>query len=597
MKQLHFLIALTVLLTVAAAPAALAQRPVGDSGSADGAGSELARMREAAAREAAGDLHGAEAIVRQVLAANPSSLTALLAYERLLNVQGRIGEVLPVVERLIRLEPASAIGHQVRLRVQAQLDDAAGLETAVNGWIRATPHIETPYREASLVWRQRGDMRRAIAVLEQGRQRIDRPDALALELGDAHAAAGDFRRAAAEWARAVGPDGRGLQLVQRRIHGQADGGARALPQLVDELARTNPTVGRQRAAAVLAIEAGLEIPARRLADQLAAALPRQEREPVLVELGRRADAAGLYRIAAWAYTEMLKDAQDTGSTLALRTRLAELALLAGDTALATDVYRQLETASAAGSPQRRQAMALRLQLTIREGDLDGAAAGLAAFRREYPQAPETDATAAMLAMARLEKGETTAAEQSLAGVSGPRSSHVRGRLHIRNGDLAQARDELLAAAPLLHGREATETISLAALLVRLSPRGGDLVARAAAATDVERERMLRGAVEETKTLPAPERAAVLDFMAAMADAAGLTDDADAMRQEIVDALPRTPEAASSLLALARRAAGGADSMDEAVVLLERLILEYPRSALAPQARRELERLHARRSMP
>lgn len=557
--------------------------------------SELARIREAATLEAAGDLAGAERIVRQVLESNPASLTALLTFERLLVVQGRAAELLPAVQRLIAVDPASVIGHQVRLRVHLQLGDVSGLESSIDRWIQSTPTIETPYREAAAAWRERREPRRAVAVLEQGRERIDRSDALALELGDAYADVGDHARAAAEWARAVGPEGRGFLLVQRRLQNQPDGGARTLPLLVDQLGAPPAAPGRQRAAALLAIDAGLEPRARRIAQELTGLARSEEREQVLVEMGRRADAAGLHSMAVWAYSELLRAAPDASATLAIRTRLAELALLAGDTAMAADVYRQLESAAAAGSPQRRQAMALRLQLAIGEGDLDGAAADFAAFRAEYPQAPETDGTAALLATRYLEQGDGVAAARLLEGVAGPRAAQARGRLFIRRGDLARAREELLAAAPLLQGREATETISLAALLSRLSPAGGDMVAVAIAADEVARPAILRAALEDTRRLAAAERAAVLDFLAGLADAAGLGEDADTLRREIVASLPRTHEAAGALLALARRASGRGEAAGEATVLLEKLIMEYPRSTLAPQARRELERLHGRRS--
>ncbi|HEX2167166.1 MAG TPA: hypothetical protein VHG09_07990, partial [Longimicrobiales bacterium] len=55
-------------------------------------------------------------------------------------------------------------------------------------------------------------------------------------------------------------------------------------------------------------------------------------------------------------------------------------------------------------------------------------------------------------------------------------------------------------------------------------------------------------------------------------------------------LPRTHEAPSALLTLARQAVRDPESEEEARVLLEKLIVEYPRSALAPQARAELQRL-------
>jgi hypothetical protein len=552
---------------------------------------ELTRLRTAAQHESAGDLAAAERVVREVLDHNPGSLTGLLTLERLLNVQGRPADVLPAVDRLLELEPGSAIGHQTRLRVHALIGDPARIDAAASAWIRAAPNLETPYREAAAVWRERGDTRRAIAILEQGRRRIDRADALALELGDAHAAGGNPARAAAEWARAIGADGRGFLLVQRRLQSQPDAGAALIPMLIDQLSTPEAGTGRRRVAALLAIDAGLEQTASRLAQEIAAAASSAEREQMLVEIARRADGAGLHRAAAWSYNALLRDVRDPGAGLALRARVAELALLAGDTALAADAYRQLEHTAAAGSPQRRHAMAVRLQLTLRDGTLARAVAQVDSFRAEFPQATELDALAGSLAMRHLEAGDVAAAGRAVAGLTGPRASQARARLHIRAGDVARAREELLAAAPQLQGREATESIALAALLSRTTPAGGELVARAVAADETERAAQLRAVSAQSRGLNATERAAVLDFMAGLADAAGLDEDAVALRTEIVESLPRSHEAPGALLALARRAVQRGDSLDTARVLLERLIVEHPRSTVAPQARRELARLH------
>ena len=553
---------------------------------------ELSRLRDAATLETAGDLPGAERVVRDVLAANPLSLSAIIALERILALQGRLAEVVPAVNRLLELDATSVIGHQMRLRVFAALNDVRGLENAVTAWTRATPGLETPYREGAAIYRESGEHQRAIALLEQGRRKIERADALALELGDAHFATGNLQRAAAEWSRAVGPAGRGFMLVQRRVQNLDDGGARIIPHLVDALAAEPITAGRQKAATMLAIDAGLEARARQLARDVAGIVRIEERSPLLVEIARRADGAGLHRVAVWAYNELLA-ATRPADALALRTRIAELALLAGDTALAAQTYRALEEAAALGSPQRRQAMALRIQLSARDGDLERASADLATFRAEYPQAPELDVTAAALATQHLARNDVAGAERVLSGVSGPRSAQLRGRLFLRAGDLQRARDELMLAAPQLQGREATEVIALAALLMRVSGRGGELVARVIAPGDHDRSVLIRQAAEEARALPAPERAAVLDFLAASADRSELPADAEALRREIVTTLGRSQEAPAALLALARTAIARGATAEEARVLLEKLILEYPRSALVPQARAELQRLQTR----
>jgi tetratricopeptide (TPR) repeat protein len=510
--------------------------------------------------------------------------------ERLLTAQGRKQEILPVVERLLAEDPRSVIGYQTLLRVTSGLDDVERLESAIAQWIAATPNLETPYREAALVWRSRGESRRAIALLEEGRKRIERDDALALELGDVYASTNDVQRAAEEWSRAIGESGRGLMLVQRRLQVMPDGGARIIQPLVERLADGPSTFARQRAAALLAIEAGLGPEALRAVASLVTTASPADREQLLVELGRRADGADLPAVALAAYRALLATSSDAGSTLAIRTRIAELALLAGDTALATATYRQLEGAAAAGSPQRRQAIALRIQLTARDGDPEQAIAEYEAFKTEYANAPELDVTAATLGARLLDQGNLDGAERVLSGIAGARTAQLRGRLYLRRGDIDGARNELLGAAPLLRGREATSTIALATLLTRVSARGGELVARVIAAPEPERAEQVRGAAAAADALPAAERAAVLNFLAEAADAAGIHEDATALRREIVETLPLTHEAPAALLTLARRAVEDPETEEEARVLLEKLIVDYPRSALAPQARTELQRL-------
>src|SRR5690606_2353023 len=180
------------------------------------------------------------------------------------------------------------------------------LEQAIAEWVSATPALETPYREAATVWRNRGQPQRAVDLLERGRRRIDREDALALELGDAYAALNDPDAAAREWSRAVGEAGRGLMLVERRLQMLPDGGARIIPPLVRYLSDEPVTLARQRAAAMLAMEAGLEADAVRSLRQLATIVQPEERESLFVELARRADAADLHMMALEAYSGLLE---------------------------------------------------------------------------------------------------------------------------------------------------------------------------------------------------------------------------------------------------------------------------------------------------
>jgi TolA-binding protein len=63
-----------------------------------------------------------------------------------------------------------------------------------------------------------------------------------------------------------------------------------------------------------------------------------------------------------------------------------------------------------------------------------------------------------------------------------------------------------------------------------------------------------------------------------------------VRQELLRDHPDAPEAQDAALALARHVARAPERRQEAVGLLEEMVARWPGSALAPDARRELERL-------
>ena len=553
---------------------------------------EVLLVRDATVREQVGDFVGSQRILEGILKANPQSLSALLSLERVLRVQGKLADLLPFVEAHLKADHTSAIGHQMLIRALSALDQIPELERASEAWIKAVPKIETPYREIARIWEQRGDYLRAVQYLEMGRARAGR-DALALELGDMFAKLDEPERAVREWDRAIGPDARGLLLVQRRLTTLKDGGARVLPGLIDALA-SSQLVPRRRAAVQLAIDAGMGPKALEIAQRIATDLKGEERQGFLVEIARRSDAAQLPRLAYWAYSQFAMNNFAPDQLLAIRARIAELALATGDTASAARGFRELEQSFESGSPQRRQATALRIQLMVKEGKLAEAATELRAFRDEYAEAPELDATAAMLATGYYEKGELEKAAGALERVAGPHSNLARGRIALRRGDVAGARAALMASAPSLRGAEATQTLKLATLLGKVSREGGELLGEALAASSGGESKGAVLTVEKrVDALPEIERPAILDFAAALADRGQLPLDAERIRRRIITDFPKSNEAPSALLTLARSLTERGEAVDEAKTWLEKLIIEYPRSALVPQARQELDRLQGR----
>src|SRR5690606_5519091 len=90
-----------------------------------------------------------------------------------------------------------------------------------------------------------------------------------------------------------------------------------------------------------------------------------------------------------------------------------------------------------------------------------------------------------------------------------------------------------------------------------------------------------------------EHAALLDLAARLAHRSGLHDRAHEARLRIIEEYPASREAPAALLGLARQLMARNAPAQEIQSLLERLILEHPRSALVPQARRALDELRGR----
>lgn len=585
------------------------------------------RLRVAVAREAAGDLATAESMLRGLLDDSAAYAPALIALERVLRVQGRLDEMPPVLDAAMAVDPRSPWVNRLRVRTFAALDSVAGVEEATRQWIRFAPLQEVPYRESARVWTERGEPERALAVLEAGRNALGRPEPLALEYGDALAVLGRDSTAALAWGEAIAVDGRGLDDVRDRLAVRPEM-APYVPALVDRLAGGAPagsgsggsggpggavmpaSRGRLAAAMELALDAGLADRARAVAEGLVDGLAPTHRRPILRRVARRADLLGATALAYWAYGALLDvetrlryagregsgdavarpgaDSVGAERLMALRNRVAELALALGDSAAADAAFRALDSEADPNSPGARAAAALRIELTAAR-DLDAAVTALGRFATDHPDAPELDRLAVTIATKLLDAGRPAPADSALAGVDGPRAAVLRARRALEEGRPREAREEYVSAVARLTGQDATRALQLVTLLGRVSggaaaPIGEALRRRDAGDGD--------GAVavleDATAGLPPGDAPPLLDLAARVADNARLEADARRLRERIVADHPDAPETPAALLALGRSLAMADSTKGRARAYLERLIIDYPESALVPQARRVLE---------
>jgi tetratricopeptide (TPR) repeat protein len=554
---------------------------------------EAQALRDAGAHEARGRLTDAEAILQQLLEELPTSAGGLFALERVLRSQGRVVAVLPAADRFLSAVPEASGVRYLKLRVLAEVDSMDAMLRETDAWIWYAPADPLLYRQALPLWERVYGPEQALELLSRGRLASGDPVTLALDIGDLLMSAGRTVDAVAEWARATGSAGeRGAEILRRLA--QIDNTAvraRAVEALVDALERA-PTTPERR---ILAVQVALSLRRIELGLGIANTLARQldptSRRAFLESVSGWGKDGGAVEATLWALTELRESMGQGEETRAIDLRISQTALLAGDTATAIEAGRRLANSLPAGSPERRRFLAEGIRMRARPAEAIALSTALDAFRLEFPSAPELDGLAAMVSVRLQAGGEVDRAAAVLTAVEGPETSLERAYLFLSSGDVALARAALIAAVDGLSPARATDAIQLASLLGRLSAAGTTVVAQAAVEGHRGRGRQAALALEKrVPELPATDRPIALAEAARLAVGGGGTEDAARMHTVLVQSYPDAAEAAEAALALARWHARTRSGMGTAVQLLEGLILKDPGSSIAPEARRELQRL-------
>jgi tetratricopeptide (TPR) repeat protein len=543
--------------------------------------------------ERRGNYPQAAEVYRGVLRQNPAELAALLGLERALTPINRLPEILPAVQAALAASPGTAAIYGVGLRAYTQANMLDSLPALVDHWSRIAPGDETPFREwaaAALLRRDRPLARRAY---QQGRERLGKPDALAPEIAQLAVVEEDWPTAVREWARAV-----------RLLPGYRSS-ATATLAMAPPSARPDILVALER-------EPGSE-PGRLLVDLRARwgdplgafdammrnlpAVPAQQLEVLQGFLEQvRVEATQPYLLAQARTMEAL-GARWTNTAQKARYRLdaARAYAAAGDRPAARRMLSDLAGDPSTGPAVAAGASATLVDLLVKEGRPGEAAAELDRLRGILAVDEYRRLRRAVAARWGLD-GEIARAEASLESDSSIDALALLGRLRLYAGDLKGVSDRWRSAGPFAGSREeATERAVILALLQPIQPdtlvplgrafqrldRGDTLVAAAAFA-------------EVGRTLPAGAGRAELLLLAGRLYAI-LASDAEAERSLGAAVLPDAPATAAAALLELGRLYLRQDRRDQAVAVLERMILEYPSSAMIPQARRLLDQ--ARNAVP
>ncbi len=579
-------------------------RPVGMHAQEDDPLLESRLLATAASEESSGDLEGAEETLRRLMGQRPTSTRGIVSLERVLRAQDRISEILPFAQRYVDLEPNASGPRLLELRVYAELDDQNGLEDAAEDWLDRGGSSSEPYREVARVYARVFGPERALSILERGRSELGPPSRFepgnqfgpssrfAMEVGDLLMDLGRTEEAVLEWAGAIGGDGSQVSAVMRRVGEIEEDRERLMLPLLAQLRQPPTTGARLRAGARIALEAGVFAEARTLAETALENMPARTRRGFLTALALQAQEVSAMGVALWAYEVLREGAADNTETRALDQRITDAALLNGDTARALEAQQAIADDLPEGSIERRRALAEIIRIGIELGAA-GMEESLVAFAVEFPDAPQLDELATTLAVQLDDGGDPEGARSLLAGVGGPRSALERGYLYLAAGEVVEGREALQEALSGVSPDVATEVIALLDLLDRLE--GEALAAFLQSAVLAHRGRTDEALSElevAIAAVPRDVRPSLLAVGALIASVGGVPEQAADFRERIIRDHPYASEVPEATLGLARFKGARPGGLDEAIQLLEDLILEQPNSAIVPIARRELQRIQS-----
>lgn len=543
--------------------------------------------------ERRGSYAQAAELYRAVLRDKPAEIGALLGLERSLTPINRLPEILPAVQAAIAADPSSAPIYAVGLRAYATANLLDSLPHLVELWARAVPGDETPYREWAAAALQRRDRVMARRAYQLGRERLGKPDVLAAEMAQLAIAEQDWSAAVKEWSRAV------RQLPGYRASAMATLGPapeRARPEILRAL---------DKEAGPEAARIGVELRARwgdplGALDALMAVLPPSPPQQLDALQGFleqvRVESTPPYLFAQARTLEAIAD-RWTGAAQRARLRLDAARAYAGsgNGPAARRMLTQIASDSGSGPAVQAGATATLIDLLIKEGKADEASAQLERYR---PMLPVEDFLRLRREVAARwgRTGDVARAETLLGADSSVEALALRGRFRLYAGDLKGAADLWKEAGPFAGSREdATERSAMLALIQPIGPDtvvpfgtalrtldAGDTLAAARAFETV------------AKGLPAEAGRSEVSLFSGRLYAAA-HQDADAERLFRAAVLKDAPAASAAALLELGRMLLAADRRADATVALEQMILDYPTSALVPQARRLLDQ--ARNAVP
>jgi tetratricopeptide (TPR) repeat protein len=536
--------------------------------------------------ERRGSFAQAADLYRSVLATKPGEVSALLGLERSLVPLNRLPEILPQVRAALAANPQAAPVYGVALRAYSAANQLDSLHSAVEQWAKVSPGDETPFREWGAAALARHDRSTARKAYTMGREKLGRPDALAAEVAQLAVMDEDWSGAAREWARAT----KAMPGYRpSAINTLSEAPRKAHDDILKQLDREDSPEATRLAVALRA----------RWGDPLGAFnslmenLPEASGQAIealqqFLEQARTRSTPDAYKAQGKALEELAERWAGAPQKARFRLDAARAYASAGDRASARRMLTMIAEDPVNAPTVTAGASATLIGLLVDEGKLDEASKRLEEYRSVLP----VDEYQQLRRDIALGYGRTGTPDRGLALLatdSTVEGMAAVGRIQLYRGDLKGASDAFRAAGPFAGSRtQATERASLLAVLQPIEAESLPALGSAFAKLDTGDSVHAAAAFEKLAAdLPPTGGGAELRLLAGRIQAAQKQPVAaeQSFRAAIVKDAPATAAAASLELG---RLLMDLERDSEAAIMLERMILDYPTSALVPQARRLLD---------
>ena len=496
----------------------------------------------------------------------------VLGLERVFSVLAQDESLLVALDTLVPQHPREWQLRSVQLRVLTTIGLDVRAAGAFADWRDVTPTEVAPYREYARVLLYNNRAAAADTVLRQASEALGSTRALVLEIAQMRAGLGLWREAAEAWRDVMTAE---PYYESATVWSLTPAPAASRDAVRAVLAARGVPLGATQALALL--EVAWNSP-RNGWTALAALAPS---DTVIAVWRFFADE--VERVRAWstardAFAAIHAARPDAGVAL----RGAQAALAAADAVTALALVR---SASPMLDDAHRNADALPIELDAlaRLGRAAEAEALLA--RAASALGPNgVRAHARTIAWAWIRAGDIPRARRALADAPLSAEDAVAGWLALFDGDLVTARGALRNTE--VPGQDAVNALSLLnrTRLERSETIGAAFLALARGDSSQASRRF------EAATSELPDVASLLLTLAARIETARHNEERSAaLWRRLAGEYAQSGEAPEAHLELARASKRGGDNKG-AREHLETLILDYPGSALVPQARRELDAL-------